>query len=96
MPDDNFKKKYDLLITMMLLFTAVVSPYRIAFVEVDDFTWIMVEYVTDLTFFIDMCLNFFFAYYDGNDEVVDNRRIIAMNYLKGWFGCDILTVLPIS
>ena len=66
---------------MMLLFTAVVSPYRIAFVEVDSFAWSMVENCTDFTFFVDLCLNFFFAYYDDNDEVVDDRRVIACNYI---------------
>jgi hypothetical protein len=33
LPDDHFKKKWDILITLMLLFTAFVSPYRIAFID---------------------------------------------------------------
>jgi hypothetical protein len=33
LPDDHFKKKWDILITLMLLFTALVSPYRIAFID---------------------------------------------------------------
>jgi hypothetical protein len=36
LPDDPFKKKWDLLMTLMLLFTALVSPFRIAFVDVDS------------------------------------------------------------
>jgi len=80
----------------MLLFTALVTPYRIAFVDVDPPPWIVVEDATDIIFFFDLCLNFFFAYYDQNDEVIDLRKKIASTYLKGWFTLDFITILPIS
>jgi hyperpolarization activated cyclic nucleotide-gated potassium channel 1 len=50
----------------------------------------------DCIFGIDLALNFFFAYYDQEDNVVDKRKKIAMDYLYGWFFIDLLTVLPIS
>jgi Ion transport protein len=96
LPDDGFKKKWDMLITLMLLFTAVVSPYRIAFVEVDSEAWTIVESMTDGIFGIDLILNFFYAYYDSQDEVVDSRKKIAMSYLKGWFVIDFFTIIPIG
>jgi len=48
----------------MLIFTALVSPYRIAFVDVDSTPWIVVETMIDCIFGFDLLLNFFFAYYD--------------------------------
>jgi hypothetical protein len=96
LPDDHFKKKWDLLITFMLLFTALVSPYRIAFVDYDSLSWVIVETSTDCIFGIDLILNFFFAFYDDQDEVIDNRKEIALTYFKGWFFIDFMTILPIS
>jgi len=96
LPDDPFKKKWDLLIATMLIFTALVSPYRIAFVDVDTLEWTVIETMIDCIFGIDLALNFFFAYYDQEDNVVDKRKKIAMDYFYGWFFIDLLTVLPIS
>lgn len=80
----------------MLLFTALVSPYRIAFVDIDSKAWVIVESITDVIFGTDMILNFFFAFYDQQDEVVDQRKRIALSYLKGWFIIDFCTIVPIS
>jgi hypothetical protein len=46
----------------MLVFTAVVSPYRLAFVEVDSQAWTVIETFIDCIFGLDLILNFFFAY----------------------------------
>ena len=80
----------------MLLFTACVSPYRIAFISVDSQGWIGIEGITDLIFAIDLILNFFFAHYNDHDELVDTRKKIAIEYLSSWFFIDLMTVLPIS
>jgi hypothetical protein len=80
----------------MLLFTAVVSPYRIAFIETDSLNWLIVESAIDCVFGIDMILNFCFAYFDSKDEVVDLKQRIALKYLRGWFWIDFITVFPIS
>ncbi|TNV83436.1 hypothetical protein FGO68_gene1262 [Halteria grandinella] len=96
LPDDHFKKKWDILITLMLLFTAFVSPYRIAFIDQDSVPWVVIESATDCVFGFDMILNFFFAFYDDHDEVIDDRKKIALTYLQGWFTIDLFTILPIS
>lgn len=80
----------------MLIFTALVSPYRIAFVDIDSMPWTVIETLTDCIFGVDLVLNFFFAYYDDKEDIVDNRKKISMDYLKGWFFIDLLTILPIS
>ena len=80
----------------MLVFTAMVSPYRIAFVEVDSEAWSGIETFTDCVFGVDLLLNFFFAYYDESEEIIDDRAKIAVDYLKGWFLIDVLNILPIS
>ncbi len=96
LPDDPFKKKWDFLIIAVLIFTAFVSPYRIAFVTVDTTPWIVIESIVDVIFFIDLVLNFFFAFYDETDELIDDRKEIMINYAKTWFLIDLVTILPIQ
>jgi hypothetical protein len=95
LPDDPFKKKWDMLIIAVLIFTALVSPYRIAFITVDTTPWVVIETIVDITFSIDLILNFFFAYYDETEEVIDTRKEIAINYIQTWFVIDLVTILPI-
>lgn len=78
------------------MFTAVVSPYRIAFVEIDSYGWSIVETMIDCIFGCDLILNFFFAYYNQEEEIIDKRSKIAMDYVQGWFFIDLFTILPIS
>ena len=96
LPDDNFKRKWDLIITFFLLFTAMMTPYRLAFFEDDNTTWLIIDTITDGSFAIDMILNFFMAYYDGTDDIVDDRRKIACRYLRTWFIIDSVSIFPIS
>lgn len=65
LPDDPFKKKWDFLIIVVLIFTAIVSPYRIAFINFDSLTWVIIESSIDVIFSVDLTLNFFFAFYDA-------------------------------
>ena len=34
------------------------------------------------------------AYYDLNMDLVNDRKIIAITYLKGWFIVDLLAIIP--
>ena len=96
LPDDSFKIKWEMLIAIVLIFTAIMTPYRLAFSSGDDTTWVVINYVIDVTFFLDIILSFLSAYEDENDELVHDRCIIASSYLKSWFFVDIISVLPIS
>ena len=96
LPDDVFKERWELLITCLLLFTAMVTPYRIAFFQTDDLAWTIVDYSTDVLFGIDIVVNFFSAFENANDELVHDRTLIAKSYLKSWFFIDIISILPVS
>ena len=105
MPDDPFKQKWDVLITLYnkfinflrcLIFTAIASPYRLAFYDLDDNSWLAVDTLVDFTFAVDICLNFFFAYYDSSEDIVDIRKKIAKRYLTTWFIVDFVSIFPIS
>ena len=79
-----------------LIFTAIVIPFRISFYDIDDITWLVINLFIDASFMIDTILNFFMAYFDVHEDIVDDRKKIAISYLKGWFMVDITSSLPIS
>ncbi|CAM6041502.1 unnamed protein product [Sphagnum compactum] len=51
--------------------------------------------VTDFIFLLHMLLQFRLAIVLNTGEVVVNSKAIALNYLRGWFALDVITVLPL-
>lgn len=94
-PNNILKGNWDTLITLILIFTCMVTPYRIAFTEDgDDVAWQIVNNSIDVLFLIDMILCFLSAYYTEEFELVEDRKVIAKNYLTGWFVIDFLAIFP--
>ena len=62
LPDDNFKIRWEIYITLLLLFTALYTPYRLAFINNDTPLSTAVDIFTDVSFTFDVVLNFFMAY----------------------------------
>ena len=80
--------------TIVLLITCVISPYSIAFYSVESFSLYTLGVVTDVLFFIDMIVIFNSAINDKNMQIIVDRKIIAIHYLKGWFTIDLLAIVP--
>ena len=96
LPDDKFKTYWDLTITLLLLFVCIAAPTRIAFSDEDEIGWIIIDSVVDTLFFVDIVLNFFFAYHDMEYNLIDDRKTIAKGYMKSWFTIDVISILPIN
>ena len=79
----------------MIVFSGIFTPLRVAFLE-DDSLSMAVEWFLDAVFLIDTALNFVTAYFDRGESLIDNRRIIACNYLRSWFLVDLISVLPLK
>lgn len=98
-PDDSFKKKWDLLIVVCLLYMSIILPFRIAFEESDDEEWgpyDIVELIMNIIFFLDIVLNFFTAYYDENENLELDKKKIAKNYITSWFIIDVISTIPLQ
>ena len=48
----------------------------------------------DFIFFLDVIISFYVAYLTDKFEIVDDRKMIAKNYLNTWFIVDILSSIP--
>lgn len=55
---------------------------------------VIVDYVVDIMFVIDIFINFRTTYVDGNNEVVSSPCRIAVHYMKTWFIIDMLAAIP--
>ena len=82
--------------SLVLIFTCAITPYRLAFTEDDTLEWKIINYSVDLIFLIDMILIFNTAFYDEDFKMISHRGLIAIEYFKGWFIIDLLAIFPIG
>ena len=93
-PEDQFKANWDLFISVVLIFTCLSTPFRLAFVEQDNTTWTILNFSIDLMFLLDIIFIFNSAYSDEDFKIIDDRSLIASNYLNSWFAIDFLAIIP--
>lgn len=93
-PDNPYKPHWDVFVSIVLIFTCIVTPYNIALNDNPSLGWDISNHVIDGLFLLDIIIIFNTAYYDEEHELIDNRCTIAHDYLIGWFLIDIISILP--
>ena len=79
----------------MIIVTIMYYPYRICFVDEDHYDDLaLIDNFFDGFFMIDIIINCISSYYDEKNQLVFNLRAIMLNYFKGWFLIDFLTIFP--
>jgi len=81
-PDSTFKSTWNILLVMLLLYVAIVVPYRICFVDTFSEFWYIFDFVIDGLFGIDVIINFMSAYYNDDNKLITKPKLIAKMYLK--------------
>uniref|UniRef100_A0A3B1KGH5 Voltage-gated inwardly rectifying potassium channel KCNH2 n=1 Tax=Astyanax mexicanus TaxID=7994 RepID=A0A3B1KGH5_ASTMX len=100
-----FKAVWDWLILLLVIYTAILTPYSAAFLLNDKDERLMpkcvycspldvVDLIVDIMFIIDILINFRTTYVNANDEVVSHPLRIAVHYFKGWFLIDMVAAIP--
>ena len=103
-----FKAIWDWIVLFLVMYTAIVTPYMAAFVltskpakssksqgyEIYNDPLVIVDYIVDVMFIVDIFINFRTTFVDKNDEVVSDPSRIAIHYMKGWFIIDLLAAIP--
>ncbi|KAL0040935.1 hypothetical protein WJX79_010523 [Trebouxia sp. C0005] len=109
-PLSAFKRYWDLAIVFMVAYTVVVLPVRCAFswdyyhaldaghnifhqLAVD---WTLAtDLLIDLFFMADIALNFNTGFI-SDQSLVMGKKLVAQNYLRGWFTLDLVSSFPID
>jgi len=96
----RFLQCWDIIIAVLLAFTALAAPFETAFLKPRMDALFVVDRIVDALFFVDMLLQFFIAYPDPArlTHLVRTPRRIVRHYLQGWFWVDFLSfsILPID
>ncbi|MEQ2161088.1 Potassium voltage-gated channel subfamily H member 6, partial [Goodea atripinnis] len=101
-----FKAFWDWIILLLVLYTAVFTPYSAAFL-LDEHGNLrqrrcgytcnplnVVDLMVDVMFIVDIVINFRTTYVDHNEVVVTQPSRIAKHYIKGWFLIDMFAATP--
>ncbi|XP_055737648.1 potassium voltage-gated channel subfamily H member 2-like [Salvelinus fontinalis] len=101
-----FKAVWDWLILLLVIYTAILTPYSAAFLLHDQEEAAIlncgyscsplnvVDLIVDIMFIVDIVINFRTTYVNTNDEVVSAPLRIAIHYFKGWFLIDMVAAIP--
>ena len=93
--EGSWKLQWDLIILALVVYSAVMVPFRIAFSVPAEDAWWFFEVLLSLMFIADLVINFFTAIWEEGAWVTDRYRI-AIVYLRGWFWIDAPASLPIE
>ncbi|XP_051986049.1 potassium voltage-gated channel subfamily H member 7-like [Xyrauchen texanus] len=101
-----FKAVWDWLILLLVIYTAIFTPYSAAFLLNDleeqkrrecgysCSPLNVVDLMVDIMFIVDILINFRTTYVNANEEVVSHPAKIAVHYFKGWFLIDMVAAIP--
>eukprot|EP00931_Biecheleriopsis_adriatica_P043873 TRINITY_DN25069_c0_g2_i1.p1 TRINITY_DN25069_c0_g2~~TRINITY_DN25069_c0_g2_i1.p1 ORF type:complete len:667 (+),score=82.67 TRINITY_DN25069_c0_g2_i1:109-2109(+) len=103
------KKVRDVVVTVLLAYTATVFPFQLAFWDFRVFSdsaaaldfenplhhpfWQAAEKTVSILFWLDLLLNFFCSYTEKDIEVVSSKKIF-WRYLTGYFCIDLIACVP--
>jgi hypothetical protein len=81
--------------TLVLVITCILTPYNIAFYSGDEPPALaMTILMIDVLFLVDIFVIFNTVFYNEEMETITSRKLIAKNYLGGWFMVDLLAIVP--
>uniref|UniRef100_A0A1A9WP63 Cyclic nucleotide-binding domain-containing protein n=1 Tax=Glossina brevipalpis TaxID=37001 RepID=A0A1A9WP63_9MUSC len=101
-----FKAVWDWIILILVMYTAIFTPYVAAFLlgeqdyqrrtnkYINSDPIVVVDLIVDVTFIVDILINFRTTFVNGQDEVVSHPGRIAVHYLSGWFLIDLVAAIP--
>lgn len=96
-PDNFFIQFWFGIVLVVILYSIIVLPFRIAFMENHDinFKWVILDYFTDFLFVIDIILRgIFLGFYDDNHLITMPSKIWSHYMNSGKFKWHLFSVFP--
>lgn len=93
-PEERFTSVWESVISLILVFTSLATPVRIAFAEDESTAWEMLNYTVDILFLMDIIIAFNMAFFDEDNILIVERKMIAFHYVRTWFFLDLIAIIP--
>ena len=97
-PQSKFLWVWDLVMLFSLIFSISYNPFEAAFLT--EFgqvpLWTTLNVFVELLFLLDMIAVFNTSYYQEDYTLQENRKKIAINYLRKSFIFDLIALIPFS
>ena len=94
LPDSKVLSAWNIVMMLLLIYTATYIPYKTAFIEDSSPLVNSIEFSFDCLFFVDVFMNFLTAYETIDKNVEFRPSKIALNYLYSWFLFDTISCIP--
>ena len=95
-PGTKRKTLWDVVVGLFIIFSVAAVPLRLGFDIGATKPWIVIDWITDALFTVDIIVTFRTAYLDDNNVLVTIPKMIRSRYLKFWFIIDFGSTLPID
>ena len=74
LPNDKFKTSWTLVIVVLLVYTAIFVPFKIAFIDEDPTVLVGIEATVDILFGIDIFVSFISAVEDKSGKLILDHK----------------------
>jgi hypothetical protein len=95
-PNDRRKVRWDLWLAFLIIYSIITVPFRIGFNAEATGIWLAIDIMVDIFFFLDMIVSFRTSFCNTAGDYTWDPKIIAKNYLRGWFTIDFVSTFPID
>lgn len=97
-PASRLRIVFDTIVFTTCCYLGIVSPFVVSWEDgISESTmrvFNIVDAIIIVLFAFDMILSFFTGYFNSEDELILDHRMVAMHYLQTWFLLDFLTTFP--
>ena len=95
-PNGRFRTIWNLAMALLISYSGIVVPMQLAFfADFDRIEWIVLDYIVDFVFLIDICVNLRTGYVTGG-HYMDDTWLAARHYLRGGFIVDFAGSFPFN
>ncbi|CAG9311827.1 unnamed protein product [Blepharisma stoltei] len=95
-PGKPAKTIWNLIIVLLLIYTATLLPYNISFNDnYENEIWFYIDDIAvNILFGVDIIFTCFTAYHDESGTFITDRRKIFMRYMRSWMIIDCISCMP--
>jgi CRP-like cAMP-binding protein len=93
--NDKWFGKWNLVLAIALCFTALITPFEIAFLKVSINVLFIINRTVDVVFCTDIFINLRLAYFDPQErKFIIDPVVIRRHYFRSWFLLDSISTIP--